>query len=167
MNKKEIIYLACPYSHSEKYVMTARFMIANKIAAKLIAEGNYVLSPISHTHPIAEEGELPRGWQYWGEFDRKLLSVCTKMIVVKLPYWEWSSGVQAEIELAKELSIPVEYIEYESNPHVVETMALAKSMEESISNIQTNVFSYTWKGDTICSTNEYAGRCNLALGNYR
>lgn len=112
MNKGELIYLACPYSHEDKMVMEERFKAVNKLAASLMGEGYYIFSPISHTHPIAIEGALPRGWEYWEGYDRTIIKACKGLCVFKLNGWKESVGVQAEIKIAQELGIPVDYIEY-------------------------------------------------------
>jgi hypothetical protein len=109
--RKELIYLACPYSHADPAVMATRFEAVNKAAAKLMAQGNYVFSPISHTHPIALAGTLPRGWEYWEGYDRRILSCCDRIIVLRLEGWEQSTGVTAEIKIGHELRIPVDYID--------------------------------------------------------
>ena len=59
-----MIYLACPYSHPDNNVREHRFKMANRAAAKLMGEGHIIYSPISHTHPIAVEGDLPLDWAY-------------------------------------------------------------------------------------------------------
>lgn len=105
-----IAYLAVPYQHVDKAVMIERFNAVNRVAARLMLEGQYIFSPISHTHPIAESGELPRGWDYWQGYDRAMLSCCTSLIVLCLPGWEQSVGVQAEIAIAKELGLAIEYL---------------------------------------------------------
>ena len=109
----DLIYLACPYSHSNEDIKIKRFESVNKIAAKLMGEGKYIFSPISHTHPIAVSGKLPTGWEFWDKYDRIMLSKCQKMIVLKLDGWKESIGVTAEIKIATELNIPIEYIEYD------------------------------------------------------
>lgn len=108
--KNKLIYLACPYSHADHAVMVDRWNSVNKVAAKLMSDGHYIFSPISHTHPIAEHG-LPRGWEYWKGYDRRMIESCDEIIVLKLDGWEASTGVQAEIEIGKELGIPVSYID--------------------------------------------------------
>ena len=108
---KSLIYLAVPYSHPDPQVKQRRFDAVNKVAAKLMKDGNYIFSPISHTHPIALAGELPGDWQYWEGYDRTILEMCKKIIVLKLDGWEKSSGVNAEIKLAKELGLEIEYYE--------------------------------------------------------
>lgn len=110
-NQLEIIYLALPYNHEDPKVRKERFLAANRAASKLIQEGNHVFSPISHSHPIAEEGDLPRGWDYWQDYDRLMLSVCTKLVVLKLDGWEQSVGVAGEISIAEEMGLPIVYID--------------------------------------------------------
>ena len=107
----ELIYLASPYSSKETGVEQSRFEIVCKVAAKLLAEGKYVFSPIAHTHPIALAGKLPGNWEFWEGYDRALIKCCQKLIVVKISGWEESTGVNAEVKIAKELGIPVDYID--------------------------------------------------------
>lgn len=76
-----------------------------------MSQGMHIFSPISHTHPIAVAGGLPLDWDYWQEYDRAILSACGKMIVLMLDGWKESKGIAAEIVLAKELGIPVEFVE--------------------------------------------------------
>ena len=128
--KSELIYLAIPYSSPESYMRWVRWEIANRVAAKLMSEGNYIFSPISHTHPIKEvsEGKLPGGWEYWEGFDRQFLNVCKKIIVILIPGWEDSKGVQAEIKIGQELGIPVEYIDYDLSPTYEEIVKVCQDL---------------------------------------
>lgn len=112
MNKGELIYLASPYSHLNDSVKQERFESVNKVAAKLMSDGFYIFSPISHTRPIEIAGNLPGDWKYWEGYDRAIISACKGLMVLKLSGWETSIGVNAEINIAKELTIPIEYIEY-------------------------------------------------------
>jgi hypothetical protein len=76
-------------------------MIVNKVAAKMMSSGEYVFSPISHTHPIAEmsEGKLPIGWEFWSTFDKLFIINCKKIVVLCIDGWKESTGVQAEIKI--------------------------------------------------------------------
>jgi hypothetical protein len=109
MDDRRLVYLAVPYSDPDPAVRLLRFAAANKAAAKLMREGIYVFSPISHTHPIALAGDLPLGWEFWAGYDRAILSACRELRVLMLDGWERSVGVRAEIEIAREMSIPVAY----------------------------------------------------------
>lgn len=105
-----MIYLATPYSHPDPAVQKDRFHKVTIVAARLMEAGNHVFSPITHCHPIAVVGQLPTDWKYWEEYDTKILSICTELMVLRLPGWEDSTGVANEITIAQTLNIPVSYI---------------------------------------------------------
>lgn len=107
----ELIYLATPYSHEDHAVMEARFSKACEIAGELMQKGELVFSPIAHTHPIAVRCDLPRGWDYWHKYDFAMLQASGKLLVAKMEGWEQSKGIAGEIEIAKKLGIPVEFLE--------------------------------------------------------
>jgi len=107
-----LVYLATPYSHDDPAIREQRFREVNRVAAEMMRQGVHVFSPISHTHPIAECGDLPKGWEYWQAYDRAMLRACGKVAVLMQDGWENSVGVQAEIGLARELGLPVEFIEH-------------------------------------------------------
>jgi hypothetical protein len=104
-----MIYLASPYSSPDQLVRLGRFNHVCRHAAKMMAGGGVVFSPIAHTHPIAEQGHLPTGWGYWEKVDRAFLAACTEMVVLRLPGWEQSKGVAAELKIAQEMGLPVRY----------------------------------------------------------
>lgn len=107
---KKLTYLACPYSNPDPDVRERRFRAVNKVAGQLMAAGALIFSPISHTHPIAVACDLPRGWDFWHAYDRAFIEASEKLIVLMLDGWADSIGVKAEIAIATELGIPVEYI---------------------------------------------------------
>lgn len=110
-NKKELIYLASPYTHPSKKKMDERFERVLELAANLINKGLFVFSPIAYGHVMAGRHELPTDWKFWLNFDEKVISKCDKLMVFKLKGWGKSKGVKAEIKLAKKYKIPIEYIE--------------------------------------------------------
>lgn len=128
--RKRLTYLACPYSHKDRYMMVARHLLVNRFAAKLMAEGHFVFSPISHTHPIADEKGLPRGWQFWECYDKTMIGCCDDLLVLTLPGWETSTGVQAEIQIAQDMGIPIDYAQYELTPTIDQMVERAKALEE-------------------------------------
>lgn len=109
--RRPLTYLAGPYSHADRAVRLARFEALNKAAADLIAEGHHVYSPISHTHPIAEAGDLPKDWQFWEAYDRIFLAMSWRVVVLTLDGWRESKGVTAELAIAREFGIGIEYRE--------------------------------------------------------
>ncbi len=109
-----MIYLASPYTISCPKVRKIRFELVCRYAAKLMASGLHVHSPIAHTHPIAEAGELPKGWDYWETQDRWYVERCDEVWVLMLPGWEESKGIAAEVEIAIALGKPVKYVSPDS-----------------------------------------------------
>jgi hypothetical protein len=81
MNEKygHLIYLACPYSDPDPAVMEKRFEAANMVALSLMIQGQHVFSPISHCHPLAQLGGLPRGWDFWKKYDSTMISRCEEL----------------------------------------------------------------------------------------
>ncbi len=112
-SKKGIIYLATPYSHESAEVRKQRFETVNRAAAKLFKAGKIVYSPISHTHPIAEAGNLPLDWGFWGSADKVFLSMCSEVVVLKQDGWEESKGVKAELAEALKLGLRISFVEVE------------------------------------------------------
>ena len=126
---RPLTYLALPYSDPDQRVRQYRFEVANRWAAKLMDEMGWVIfSPISHSHPIAEAGGLPRCFAFWEPFDRAYLSVSCMLVVIKLDEWEQSVGVQSEIEMAREMSLPILYL----LDRVIQTADLAAAAERAM-----------------------------------
>ena len=121
-----LMYLACPYSHPDFDVRKRRFNEANRYAAKLFTNGYMVFSPISHTHPIAAYG-LPGDWKFWEAFDRVMLERCEAMIVLCLDGWKESKGVQAEIEIMREMKKPIAYVNPEEQNGTVQKVSTHKA----------------------------------------
>lgn len=117
------IYLASPYTHCDASVRAKRFEAACRAAAALMRSGRIVFSPIAHGHPICEHG-VPSDWTQWQELDRHMLRHCDELVVLTLDGWRESCGVQAEIDLAIEMDLPVRRLSLEdalalaTTPHV-------------------------------------------------
>jgi len=105
------IYLATPYSHDDPLIREARFNAVNKAAARLMSQGYLVFSPISHTHPIALAGDLPKGWDFWEEYDREFVKWADELCVLTLDGWRDSTGVTAEIKIAAQYGMLITYME--------------------------------------------------------
>jgi hypothetical protein len=102
-----IIYLAVPYSHASYKIREARFHAANKKAAELIKQGHIVISPISHSHPIADHLSNHNDSEFWCKQDEVFLNMADQMWVLKLPGWRKSKGIAHEKAMAKRLGKPV------------------------------------------------------------
>jgi hypothetical protein len=80
------------------------------VTAALLRAGHLAISPIAHSHVLVEHG-LPTDWAFWERFDKNLLQRCDDLLVLTLPGWQESVGVQAEIRIAKELGKPIQYLD--------------------------------------------------------
>ncbi len=110
------VYLASPYTHDDPEVRKSRFHTACRITGELMNAGLVTFSPIAHSHPIAQQCDLPTDWKFWEKADRAMLMGCGAMIVLTLPGWEASVGIKAERALAEAFGIPVWFL----NPHTLE-----------------------------------------------
>lgn len=112
--KPELTYLAIPYSHPDASVREKRFKLANKFSSILMSRGKFVYSPISHTHPMSIENNLPTHWEFWEALDTVYLKASKELIVATVDGWKQSKGVNAEIRIAQVLGLPISYMaEYE------------------------------------------------------
>jgi hypothetical protein len=102
------IYLAIPYSSIDHELS---FRVANKKTAELMNSGYIVYSPISHSHIIAKDHDLPKGWEFWKRIDREFITWSDELWVIKLKGWKESSGVQAEIMIALEMGKTIKSME--------------------------------------------------------
>jgi hypothetical protein len=106
-------YIASPYSHPEAAVREARFEAVSQFAAGLIKHGEVVFSPIAHSHPLAVKYDLAGDFDFWIHQNYGMLSKASKLLVLCLPGWEESRGVQAEIAFARQCGVWVEFTDGE------------------------------------------------------
>lgn len=103
-------YLATPYSRYPAG-QDAAFVEACEAVATLMRRGLHVFSPIAHSHPVAEHGGLdPLCADIWLPLDLAVLEKCSGMIVLKMPGWDKSDGVRAEIAHAMNHGVPITYL---------------------------------------------------------
>jgi len=111
---KELVYVAIPYTWNKEL----SFEIANKVSAILMESGYNVFSPISHSHNIDYYITVKTDFNFWMEQDLCILHKCDKLIIVRIndKYGDEliknSPGCQKELNLAKELDIPIEILDY-------------------------------------------------------
>ena len=110
-------YLASAYQNPDRPADLAycclRFEEACSAAAKLMAKGQHIFCPISHSHPIAHHlpAELRTSHDFWLKQDFALLARADRLIVLQLHQWERSYGVKREIEFAWDNGIVVDYLD--------------------------------------------------------
>lgn len=119
MKQKRLVYIASPYTVTEKNktpeeiqnIQHQRFIQVAEECARLMYNGMPLYSPIVHFHPIIKYGNinLKAEWEFWEWIDRPMLKTCTELMVLKMEGWDKSLGVKEEIKLAKEFKKPIIY----------------------------------------------------------
>jgi hypothetical protein len=107
--KRELFYLASPYSHPDYEVREQRYRAAREITAALLERGWLVHSPIVATHALVAYG-LGSEFYAWQSLDMRLLDCCDGLLVATIPGWQESVGVTAEIEYMRRRGKPVLYV---------------------------------------------------------
>jgi hypothetical protein len=113
----KIFYLASPYHHERVAVRRRRYRETVRAAAGLMARGTRVFSPITHNHALVETGLINAGadyaarWRFWRLYDFAMLGRCDGLLVLTIPGWQQSQGVNAELREARRLGQPVGYID--------------------------------------------------------
>lgn len=106
------VYLASPYSHKDVRVIEARYGEAILAAAALqMAHPRHnIFSPIVNSHPLAKIGGLRGDWEFWQTLDTDHIEHSHEIWVLEIPGWTTSTGVTAELEIAKKLKLPIRYV---------------------------------------------------------
>lgn len=105
-------YLATPYS-KYKFGLMAAWIEACKAAAQCMKQGRAVYSPIAHGHCISLHGEInPLSHDFWLKIDEPMMQAAAGMIVVKMPGWQESFGIEEEIKAFQRMGKPIEYMEW-------------------------------------------------------
>ena len=111
MNKKEIIYLAIPYTHDDTDVVDFRADVSDIIVADLANRGFNVFAPISAWHKISKKHNLPGDWDFWQNYDEAFIKISGTLLIIMLEGWRYSVGVTAETALADKYRLKVDFID--------------------------------------------------------
>lgn len=114
--KVDRLYLATPYTSTERTLMETRYEISLFATAVLIEFGFEVYSPIVYTHTIAHKYKIkPNDSDFWVELDEGYIKHwATGIVIVQLPGYIESTGVERERRLAEELNIQTIYLGMET-----------------------------------------------------
>lgn len=104
-----MIYLASPYSHQDYHTRVARYAAAQEYAVAAMKEGWVIFSPIVYGHTFSAMQGLPFNYEYWQKFNDHMLLGSKGVIVLRIPGWKESRGVDYEVGLAVKNNIPVTY----------------------------------------------------------
>ena len=99
LNKNDRIYLASPYT-SDVELEELRYRQAREATAILLKAGYICFSPIVHSHPIAVEHKMVERRDLWMRQCKTYIRYwATAGIVLKLPGWKYSTGIEEELDL--------------------------------------------------------------------
>lgn len=117
----EFQYLATPYAkyaHGREMAYTHACIAA----AALIKQGVFVFCPIAMSHGISVWGEMDGSdHDVWIPLDHAFMSAASGLIVVQMPGWRDSVGVDIEIQTFRSAGKPIQYMQW---PMGLETGAL-------------------------------------------
>lgn len=100
-------YLASPYSHVDPKVREERAFGVMKAAGRLLAEGLFAFSPIWHCHHCAMANDLDPNYKWWIDYNDSFIRPSAGIIIVMLPGWADSRGIQFEIKRALDWNLPL------------------------------------------------------------
>lgn len=103
-------YIASPYSHPDPKVRTLRYNMARQFAGELLLTGHFCYSPIVYCHNIAVEHSARLDFGFWESFNYAMLGAAKNLIVLRLPGWDESIGVKAEIDFAISHNKPIHHV---------------------------------------------------------
>ena len=110
METRKLYYLAAPYAHPDPLVKRWRLKTVNLTAGRLMQKGQWVFSPLTHNALLDQYGVFG-DWSTWGDYDLEMVARCDALLVLKLPGWEESKGVQGEIKQARKLEKEILYLD--------------------------------------------------------
>jgi hypothetical protein len=111
MNQTFMVYLAAPYSSPDPECVENRIRAFCSKDSELSGGGIITVSPLFKHLLFINGSKLPSDWAYWERYSYVLLSRCDYLVVLKLPGWEESVGVQGEIKYALDNGINIVYID--------------------------------------------------------
>ena len=111
------VYLAAPYSHENPAVRELRYQMINAFAARVMAAGHAVFSPISQSHEIARymDDRYALDHDFWMGMDLPVLAQAGIVYVLMLDGWRQSRGVRTEIARALELGKDIAYFQFDTH----------------------------------------------------
>lgn len=104
------LYLAAPYSHADPFLREYRYVRTMQVLAELLTQERWAFSPIVHCHELAKIAGLPRDAAFWQAYNFTMLAGASELKILRLPGWENSLGIAAELEEAERLHLPVSYL---------------------------------------------------------
>lgn len=105
-----LVYLSAPYSAIENKAELMRIITHAAGAYMLANKGAHVVTPLYNHFLLGMFPEMGHDYEFWKSYSLDLLRRCDKLVVLKIPGWQKSTGVTDEIRIASELQLPIEYL---------------------------------------------------------
>jgi len=106
----ELIYLAAPYSKVDDKELLMQQIMAFSGTYMLHCPGHHIVSPLFNHFSLDKVPGLGSDYAFWGAYSVNLLRRCDHLMVICLPGWQNSTGVEDEVRRATEAGIPIEYV---------------------------------------------------------
>lgn len=105
-----LTFISSPYSDSDPSIVEQRAWVVQQCAIWLFNAGHYPISPILIGHSIVSHVKLDEAG--WINYSLVLLETCEVVWILRLPGWERSAGVNAELNKAIELGKVIKFVDY-------------------------------------------------------
>jgi hypothetical protein len=99
------IYLACPYTSKSERVMAQRVERATEAAALLMGFGNWVFSPITYGHAIANFMSNHVDGTFWLRHMLPYMEICSHLYILREKGWDKSKGIEREVVEANRIGL--------------------------------------------------------------
>lgn len=99
-----MIYIASPYSSALPLLVEERYRAVLAFTQSRIILGEPAYSPIVHCHEMTRSGYMPGHFEFWRDYNFKMIDASSKLYVLCLPGWKISVGVTAEISYARAMN---------------------------------------------------------------
>ena len=101
------IYLASPYTSTDKFLRADRYRAAVKATEALMDAGEVVFCPVAYGHSFEQKVRRNFPHEYWMRWSRAMLASASRLYVLTVAGWASSKGVEIEVRLAVDLGIPI------------------------------------------------------------
>jgi hypothetical protein len=113
-----MIFVSIPYSSPYVEIVEERVKALSIYCAQLLAKGVIPTSPVLFGSTVLKHYNLPSDFGYWSVLSLEYVEHSEEVHVLLLDGWKESTGVRNEIEKARELKIPIKYINvFKSDNH--------------------------------------------------
>ncbi len=114
---RPFVFLSAPYSHRDPKVVALRIKNLCHIAAQIENRGvQHAISPLYNQLLLNNGVDLPASTAFWKSYSISLLLLCKELLVIRMPGWLESVGVNIEITTAEMNGIPIRYFDPKKLP---------------------------------------------------